>query len=103
MVLEFGHDKALVVLVVRKGTIVEAVVRLFVSQGKCVWEGGQLCGDVRPNSVRVTSCPDQSSLTRLQELRKSPERDELVQNNRHKHHRFSVLCGKVMLSFPLPW
>lgn len=97
MVLELSHDKALIV-VVRKGTVVEAIVRLFVAQGEGVWEGGQLCGDVRPNTLCVTSSPEQSSLSRLQELWKRSERDELVQDNRHKHHRISVICGKLMLN-----
>lgn len=78
MVLEFGHDKALVVLVVRKGTVEEAIVRLLVAQGEAFWEGEQLCGDVWPNVVSVTSSPEQSSLSRLQELKKRSDRDELV-------------------------
>lgn len=85
-------------MVVRKGTVVEAVVCLFVAQGEGVWKGGQLCGDVWPNSVRVTSSPEQSSFSRFQELWKRSDRDELVQDNRHKHHRISVICGKLMVN-----
>lgn len=79
LILEFSHDKAQVRLVVRNGPIEKAIVSVLVSQVEGFWEMIQLCSDVRPSGVCVTSSPEQSSLTRLQKLKRGSDRSTLYE------------------------
>lgn len=88
LILEFSHDKAQVRLVVRNGPIEEAIVSLLVAQGEGIWEIIQLCGDVRPDGVYVTSSPEKCSLTGLQKLKRGSDRSVVYET-----------CGLIIMIY----